>query len=153
MEKVLSRSCDEHACGWRRPKNDVLLWSRDHYREQDACTGREPRKVGGHGFGVKGQIRVQALHDRAYARVLHRDRCNGVVMHAEPQPAKGVPGEPTDGRGRLFRTGNSGRRQLSKRRGDRPGAGGRYDDMEDVHPELHTYRAHRVRWFVERPKP
>jgi len=104
-----------------------------------------------HGLGVEGQVRARSMHDRAHTGVLHRNQRAGVAVHAELEPAEGVSGKPADGRGHLFRAGQPGR--LSKRRSDRPRAGGRHDDMENVHPEQHTYCAHRVHGLVERPKP
>lgn len=85
--------------------------------------------------------------------MLHHDQRADVHVHAKPEPAESVPGEPEAERHRLLGAGGPALGGLRGRGGPDPGAGGRHDDMEDGRAEQHTGHADHVRRVVERPEP
>lgn len=110
--------------------------------------------MAGDGRDGQGQVHVEALHGGADAGLLHRVQRAGLVGHAEPEPAEGVPREPADGQRDVLRAGDAVRGQLHQGgRGGGPGAGGRHDHMEDDRAEQHPVGADHIHRVVERPEP
>lgn len=102
----------------------------------------------------QGQVHVKTLYGRADAGLLHRVQRAGVASHAKPKPPEGVPGEPAAGQQHVRSVGEPGCRQLyARRRGDRAGASGRYDHLEDDCAEQYPVRTDHIHWILERPKP
>lgn len=98
----------------------------------------------------QGEVHVETLHGRAHAGLLHRVQRAGVLGHAEPEPAEGVPGEPGHGQRDVFSAGEQDDEQLHEgRRSDRAGASGRHDHMEDDRAEQHTVRADHIHRVLE----
>lgn len=89
-----------------------------------------------HEYHVQSKVHVETLYGGAHVGMLHRVQRARVSRYAEPEPAKGVQGEPSAGQCDLFRAGKQDHEQLQqRRRSGGPGAGGRHDHMEDDRAE------------------
>lgn len=92
-------------------------------------------------------------HRRAGGRVLHDGVHDGHAHRVQPEHAEGMPREPQAARRDVRGAGDENRGQLSGRRGGRPEAGHRHDDVADVRAEHSAVRAHAVGGCLERPDP
>lgn len=82
------------------------------------------------------------LHDCFHAD--HADR-------VQPEPSEGVFGQPAAGGQHVPGVDGQEHGRVRGRRGGRPTAGGRHDDVADVRAERAAVRAHAARGRVERP--
>jgi len=117
-----------------------------HVSEHEPPAGRD-----GRGVGVAAVL--ERRHRRAGGRVLHDGVHDGHAHRVQPEHAEGVPREPPAARRDVRRAGDEDRGRLSGRRGGRPEAGHRHDDVADVRAEHPAVRAHAVGGRLERPDP
>jgi len=85
--------------------------------------------------------------------VLHHDQRPDGAVHAELEPAEGVPGEPEAAQQHVFGAGQPELGRLRHGGGHGPGAGDRHDHMEDDRAEQHTDGVDHIHRVVERPEP
>lgn len=96
---------------------------------------------------------LERRHSRAGGRVLHDGVHAGHAHLVQPEHAEGVPGEPTAARRHVQCAGDEKHGWAHGRRGGRPAAGGRHDDVADVRTKRASVRADAVGGRVERPDP
>jgi len=109
--------------------------------------------MGNHEHRVENQVHLRSLYNRAHVRVLHHDQCSDGTVHAELEPAEGVPSEPEVVQQHLFGAGQPERGRLRQRGGHGPGAGDRHDHMENDRAEQHTDGVDNIHRVVERSEP
>jgi len=109
--------------------------------------------VADHERRIQAQVHLRPLHHRAHVRVLHHDQRPDGAVHAEPEPAEGVPGEPEAAQQHVLGAGQPEVGRLRRGGGHGPGAGGRHDHMEDDRAEQHTDGVDNIHRVVERPEP
>lgn len=85
--------------------------------------------------------------------MLHDGVHDGHAHRVQPEHAEGMPREPPTARRRVRGAGDEDDGRPAGRRGGRPKAGHRHDDVADVRTELAAVRAHAVGGLLERPDP
>lgn len=112
----------------------------------------EPSQAGRcQGIGVAAVL--ERRHRRANSRVLHDGVLDGHAHRVQPEHAKGVPGEPSASGRDVQGAGDEEHDRIFGRRGSRPRAGHRHDEVADVRAKRAAVRAYAVGGRLERPDP